>query len=147
MLGLIKKLGSTDLRIHGGGDHDISLRHVGGRETKATTFREATDQRHFCNTCNFYMSAFVLRTISTLGSKSNRKNFTILIKVSMGQLEKAASSCYLGNYRFLRLGNEDKMCVESKTSEKNYYFCQKIYVLPIKSHIIIVLQKLSTFET
>ena len=73
--------------------------------------------------------------------KKQQKNFTILIKVSMGQLEKAASSCYLGNYRFLRLGNEDKTCVESKTSEKNYNFCQKIYGLPIKSYIIIVLQK------
>ena len=32
----------------------------------------------------------------------------------MSHPEKATSSCYLGNYQFLRLDNEDKSCSESK---------------------------------
>ena len=45
----IKKLDSSNLRFNWRGDHDTSLRHVGGRETKTTMFREATDQSDLGN--------------------------------------------------------------------------------------------------
>ena len=35
---------------------------------------------------------------------------------------KATKSCYLGKYRYLRLDNEDKSCLESKINWKIFFF-------------------------
>ena len=71
---------------------------------------------------------------------------SIFIIESLSHPEKTTSSGYLGNYRFLTHKSEVKNSLELKATEKVFYLQHKIYQSSRKSYIIMLSQKLSTFE-
>ena len=54
-------------------------------------------------------------------NQKTTKRLSIFITGCMFHPEKATSTCYLENYRLLRLDYEDKICLDSKTAEKNFF--------------------------
>ena len=79
-------------------------------------------------------------------NQKTTKRLSIFIIGCMSHPEKATSTCYLGNYLFLRPDYEDKSCLESKNSGEKY-LPQRMYESSRNSYTIRPSRKKKIFDT